>query len=423
MHDDIYDVQPLAMILNYLFFLTLNINPQVYGSHPDIHRAHYPDVTRHTTPHPPHNYPFALNPNVLTDRTQLHYVNVYKPPPPYPSNGLASNSTPDLAVASQALNYHRGYIGAHVSGSSPDLVSTRTRQYLGYLNTAYGSPVHASTHGTYNNLASVLDVPNPHIIMDPHHISDNIQKVYDERGNIMYSMPHRIPYQRHVVIPQTQIKINDADEPIYENVPLPWQSDGKVMRDRAHSLTTTDEINRLNERNSSHSAINHYGQLAKATLAVPNYPHIPKDDSHYVNAQIIKGVRESSVPKDLNVSNRTINREPEFENVTLSVERLSVSRDDKDYDETPYTSLSTQKVSGNDKSMENVTCIAVPDGRVSISTANSTINSAYSGLELESSANTTKSSSASGEFVLFSSVQFSYLLHNHMDVKMIQYLM
>lgn len=304
------------------------------------------------------NYPFAMNPNVQTElNPQLHYVNVYKPPPPYPSNGLASNSTPDLAVASQALNYHRGYINSHVSGSSPDLVSTRTalnRQYLGYINPShnvlnYGRPnIMPATHGTYNNLASVLD-PSPHIILDPHHVSDSFQKVCDERGNIMYSMPmHRVPYQRHLVLPQQQIsKLSDTQEPIYENVPLPWQNEpGKVtMRHRAQSLTTTDEIARLNERNSSHPTVNKHGNL-KPNINPPSYRvpvKIENPDGHYVNAQIIKGVRESSAPRELNISNRSINKD-EFENIALSVDRLSLKNDEKDYDETPYQSLSTHKV-------------------------------------------------------------------------------
>ncbi|XP_034829230.1 tyrosine-protein phosphatase non-receptor type 14 [Maniola hyperantus] len=381
--------------------LSTTAQPLVYGSHPDIHRIHYPDVTRHTVSVNQAvattddyyglkfvgNYPMAVNPNVQTEHA-LHYVNVYKPPPPYPSNGLASNSTPDLAVASQALNYHRGYINSHVSGSSPDLVSTRTalnRQYLGYVNPGhnvvnYPRPnILPATHGTYNNLNSVLE-PNPHIIIDPHHISDNIQKVYDERGNIMYSMPmRRISYQRHLVLPQ--IKHNETQEPIYENVPLPWQNDAKMtMRERAQSLTTTDEISRLNERNSSHPTINNYGNL-KPNLNVPNY--VPKidNDSHYMNAQIIKGVRESSVPKDLNVSINTCNKLEE--NLALSIDRISL-KDEKDYDETPYQSLSTHKVSNNNtisKSVDNVTSISIPDIRIqseSNTSQNSVVDSALS---------------------------------------------
>lgn len=364
-----------------------------YGSQPDIPRM-YPDVTRHTPRQPPAddypyplnfigtNYPFAVNPNVQTDLNQLHFVNVYKPPPPYPSNGLASNSTPDLAVASQALNYHRGYINSHVSGSSPDLVSTRSalnRQYLGYINTShinYGRPnVMPGTHGTYNNLASVLD-PKPHIILDPHHISDNIQKVYDERGNIMYSMPmHRMPYQRHVVLPQSQqIKLGDTQEPIYENVPLPWQNEGKItMRDRAQSLTTTDEIARLNERNSSHPTINKY---LSPNINIP-YAAVKVDspDSHYVNAQIIKGVRESSVPSDLSASSRSVRsaregregrevREADLDSVALGCERVSLA-DERECDETPYQSLSTHRVSNNNTihKPDNVTSILVGDAR------------------------------------------------------------
>ncbi|XP_045498994.1 tyrosine-protein phosphatase non-receptor type 21 [Colias croceus] len=392
--------------------LNTNAQPLVYGSHPDIHRIHYPDVTRHTVPVNQGvsasddyayglkyvgNYPIAVNPNVQTDPA-LHYVNVYKPPPPYPSNGLASNSTPDLAVASQALNYHRGYINSHVSGSSPDLVSTRTalnRQYLGYVNPGhvlnYGRPnILPATHGTYNNLPSVLD-PKPHIIIDPHHISNNIQKVYDERGNIMYSMPmRRISYQRHLVLPQ--IKHNETQEPIYENVPLPWQSEQKI-RERAQSLTTTDEIARLNERNSSHPTINNYGNPN-----VPSYPVKIDNDCHYVNAQIIKGVRESSVPKDLNISNRAINKE--FD-PALSIDKLSI-KDEKDYDETPYQSLSTHKISNNNtisKSVDNVTSISIPDIRVQDTShtttdsalSSSIMNSTYStSVELEASKSSNK---------------------------------
>ncbi|XP_063621886.1 tyrosine-protein phosphatase non-receptor type 14 [Cydia splendana] len=374
--------------------------PLAYGSHPDIHRIHYPDVTRHTINQAAatddylyglkymNNYQIAVHPDVKP----MHYVNVYKPPPPYPSNGLASNSTPDLAVASQALNYHRGYINSHVSGSSPDLVSTRTAlNRLGYIpNPVVNYRPNAMPHGTYNNLNSVLN-HNPHHMIDQH-ISDNIQKVYDERGNIMYSMPmHRLNYQRHLVLPQQQIasgKLSDTQEPIYENVPLPWQ-DKVTMRDRAQSLTTTDEINRLNERNGSHPTINKYGNHSKPLLNVP-YQIKVEPDSHYVNAQIIKGVRESSVPKDLNISNRSINKD-EFENVALSIDKISL-KDDNNYDETPYQSLSTHRVSNNNtisKTNDNVTSISVPDIRVNDSALSSSVmNSTYStSVELDSTKN------------------------------------
>lgn len=256
------------------------------------------------------------------------------------------------------------------------------------------------THGTYNNLASVLD-PKPHIIIDPHHISDNIQKVYDERGNIMYSMPmHRIPYQRHVVLPQTQqIKIGDTQEPIYENVPLPWQNEGKItMRDRAQSLTTTDEIARLNERNSSQPTINKY---LSPNMNIPYVPvKIENPDGHYVNAQIIKGVRESSVPKELTVSNRSVHRDAEFENVTLSIDRLSLQHDDREYDETPYQSLSTHRVSNNNtiNKADNVTSIVVTDSRPNAADiSSSTIETVTSATTNNSSMDTETSKTSSKE--------------------------
>lgn len=359
------------------------------------------------------NYPFAVNPNVQAElNPQLHYVNVYKPPPPYPSNGLASNSTPDLAVASQALNYHRGYINSHVSGSSPDLVSTRTalnRQYLGYLNPGhnvlnYGRPnILPATHGTYNNLASVLD-PNPHIILDPHHVSDNFQKVCDERGNVMYSMPmHRIPYQRHLVLPQRQIsKLSDTQEPIYENVPLPWQNEhGKLtMRNRAQSLTSTDEIARLNERNGGPPTINKFGNLEP--IVNPPNCHAPtkaeNPDGHYVNAQIIKGVRESSAPREGGASGRSGGGD-EFENIALAADRLSLRNDERECDETPYQSLSPRMVANNSaiRSSDNVTSISVP-GAAEGASSNSMANSTHSADASKSSAGSGASAgSASGK--------------------------
>lgn len=250
------------------------------------------------------------------------------------------------------------------------------------------------THGTYNNLASVLD-PKPHIIIDPHHISDNIQKVYDERGNIMYSMPmHRVPYQRHVVLPQSQqIKIGDTQEPIYENVPLPWQNEGKItMRDRAQSLTTTDEIARLNERNSSHPTINNY---LSPNVNIPYVPvKIDNPDGHYVNAQIIKGVRETSVPKDLTVSNRSVNRDAEFENVALSIDRLSLQHDEREYDETPYQSLSTHRVSNNNtiNKSDNVTSIVVTDSRPNMADiSSSTVETVTTNSSMETDTSKTSS--------------------------------
>ncbi|KAL4709712.1 hypothetical protein ACJJTC_005515 [Scirpophaga incertulas] len=136
-------------------------------------------------------------------------------------------------------------------------------------------------------------------------------------------------------------KLSDAHEPIYENVPLPWQNErgNTAMRDRAQSLTTTDEIARINERNNSHLTINKYG---KQTLNVPNYVPIKIDnpDSHYVNAQIIKA------------------------------EKLSLQDD-----ETPYQSLST-RVSNNNtiNNSENVTSISVESSAYRSAISDTTLN-------------------------------------------------
>lgn len=321
--------------------------PIVYGSHPDIHRL-YPDVTRVTPDYGllGHNYtPFAVNPNV-----QARFADMYKPPPPYPS-GLASNSTPDLAVTSQ-LNYLR-YINPHFSGSSPDLVSTRTalnRQYLGYINNQHMvnyRPVMASTHGTYNNLSSVLDIQSPYI-------NDVINRYRD--------------------LPNVPAKA-DASEPIYENIPLPWQNDKTPTRDRAQSLSTTEEIARLNERNGNPT-------VAAFRTTDPT--------SHYMNAQMIRDSKEN-MAKSMNKS---------LENITTSIDRLSLSKSE---DETPYQSLSISRVNNN---IDNVTSISVPDIKVSnISIDNYSsgidsgiVNSAYNtSLESEGSANTTKNVTTSSK--------------------------
>lgn len=105
------------------------------GSQPDVHRAtavadaifgqqlqqQYPDVTQAANAaYQPH----AFDPKLLGLSQKLQMMHLNKQSSPYSTNRLSSTSTPDLALAS-----HRallGYRGAYVSGSSPDLVSTRT---------------------------------------------------------------------------------------------------------------------------------------------------------------------------------------------------------------------------------------------------------------------------------------------------------
>ncbi|XP_077294984.1 protein tyrosine phosphatase non-receptor pez [Arctopsyche grandis] len=334
--------------------------PFIYGSQPEIHRPiHYPDVTRHTAVvNRPIRHPddmsyirhdgysgFPLESGLMQTgiHQQIHYLNVYKPPPPYPSNGLASNSTPDLAIASQSISpvgYHRGYISSQVSGSSPDLVSSRTFLSRQYLNRLHGGNVHnvaypgmpqnvlPSAHGTYENLASIMDVPNRHIIIEqPHHLTNHIQKVYDDRGNIMYCMPAtQVPYRSHMILQQHQ-KLNtvsDSQEPIYENVPLPWQAE--TTRDRAYSLNLAPEVNKAAERkvsqpisimlNSNQAGVS--GSFAGAFNQSVNV-------NHYVNAHVLKSNNNET---QVEINERP-SRRSDVQDITNSLQSISVSRDDE----------------------------------------------------------------------------------------------
>lgn len=98
-------------------------NAYMYSSQPEIHQphrtgVHYPDVT-HGAVYTSAGY----NRSVVDLAEGMHLLHLYKAPPPYPSNRLSSNSTPDLAVTSQVNKPQALFVSNHVSGSSPDLVS------------------------------------------------------------------------------------------------------------------------------------------------------------------------------------------------------------------------------------------------------------------------------------------------------------
>lgn len=78
-------------------------------------------------------------------------------------------------------------------------------------------------------------------------------KVYDEHGNIIYCMPanmkqilreNQLPSTGFVVtrnqntVIATDGQLNDSNEPIYENIPLPWDSE---MRARTQSIHSAPE--------------------------------------------------------------------------------------------------------------------------------------------------------------------------------------
>lgn len=382
----------------------LNAKPSLFGSHPDIHRSVlYPDVTRHTVSvnpaiNSPEDFPYGLNmvnqnayhgftmdttwqPDV---NSQMHYLNVYKPPPPYPSNGLASNSTPDLAIASQALTsnrYSRGYISSHVSGSSPDLVSSRSalsRQYLGYfpnvMNCRRMAGVVPSTHDTYNNLNAMMDMPNTRVIIETsHHLPHNIQKAYDERGNIVYCVPTtQLPYQTHLMIPQNaQVPSRPGlEEPIYENVPLPWQNEhSKVtLRDRAQSLTTLREITKQAERKSSHPMVanrnvNDRNSINKnLNVDVQSYKSnlgselkiSYSNDKHYMNPQMVNATNNNANIASLDTSGRQLqNFKNELESVTNSVDNLSLAKKLSVNPNDHNNPISSQSLTGHHISVSN----------------------------------------------------------------------
>lgn len=203
----------------------------------------------------------------------MQMLHLYKPPPPYPSNRISSNSTPDLAGMSQQTKPHPHFINNVVSGSSPDLVSTGNflnqhylKQYL-YVNN-HNQPVHRShsylppQHGTYENLSSIfnnnmLARPQAVIVENPN-ITKHIKKVYDEHGNIIYCMPanmkqilqeNQLPSTGFVVtrnqnaVVAHDTALNDSSEPIYENIPLPWHNDNENIRARTQSIHSAPEVN------------------------------------------------------------------------------------------------------------------------------------------------------------------------------------
>lgn len=206
----------------------------MYSSQPEIHQqhrtgVHYPDVTHgavYTAP--------AYNRSVVDLAEGMHLLHLYKAPPPYPSNRLSSNSTPDLAVTSQINKPQTLIVSNQVSGSSPDLVSSGTffnHHYLKQCGQLLYQPQSVSqnypqtqqrAHGTYENLASIFDNRGAPAVL------------VEEPRNIIYCMA------AGNFIPQ---KVKDSTEPIYENIPVTWQATDEVhMRSRTQSIQSAPEV-------------------------------------------------------------------------------------------------------------------------------------------------------------------------------------
>ncbi|XP_034253094.1 tyrosine-protein phosphatase non-receptor type 14 isoform X1 [Thrips palmi] len=253
----------------------------LYSSQPEIHQTHlhenlnygavykhYPDVARverryieantnnHALMPPPHTYS-TPDLDVVEGHQQTF---LQKPPPPYPINRPSSNSTPDLA--SQALCAPRPHLcSPQVSGSSPDLVSSRSLGLnrmvgLGGGFRALGPPLGYSllpnpeSHRTYTNLAAAA--------VDTHHQHVEELRRGRENGGLskvmngtvappqqFRNMPVASPVSSQA--PQTA----QAPEPIYENIPLPWAAEGRETtadgagpRSRASSIQSAPEMSR-----------------------------------------------------------------------------------------------------------------------------------------------------------------------------------
>lgn len=252
-----------------------NAHPIMYSSQPEIHQnLRYPDVTHNNIEQQKnmiYTPGYAENHANVVDLTEnLGMLHLYKPPPPYPSNRISSNSTPDLAGMSQQLKPHSHVMSNLVSGSSPDLVSSGNFLNQHYVKPydVYAQPVHRShsylppQHGTYENLSSifgnnVLGRPQAQaVIVENPNITKHIKKVYDEHGNIIYCMPanmkqilqeNQLPSTGFVVTRNQNAvvahdpQLNNSSEPIYENIPFPWQNDSSQGRARTQSIHSAPE--------------------------------------------------------------------------------------------------------------------------------------------------------------------------------------
>ncbi|KAJ1532099.1 hypothetical protein ONE63_000728 [Megalurothrips usitatus] len=252
----------------------------LYSSQPEIHQTHlhenlnygavykhYPDVARvdrrcidaHTNNHAlmptPHTYS-TPDLDVVEGHQQTFLL---KPPPPYPINRPSSNSTPDLA--SQALCAPRPHLfSPQVSGSSPDLVSSRSlgmSRMVGLgsgfrgLGQRLGPPLGYSllpnpeSHRTYTNLATAaVDTHFQHV--------EELRRSRENGGlNKVLNGTVAPPQQFRNIPLSVPSSSTQAPEPIYENIPLPWASDnreattdGAGPRSRASSIQSAPEMSR-----------------------------------------------------------------------------------------------------------------------------------------------------------------------------------
>lgn len=202
-------------------------------SHLQNHVQHYPDVTHTGGKLMGPNYSDASDYG-LPPRFKMMSV---KQPPQYPiANRLSSTSTPDLALAS-----HRGLFGYRTSGSSPDLVSSRTLLQHGYIPNAHSilypytsvnSPGamkqrlrHSHSflpHATYENL-NFIETANPNLFQTKHIPNNLIYRTASAAAaQQMADMEYYLhKQQRNHSLNALNLSNSHISEPIYENFPIP----------------------------------------------------------------------------------------------------------------------------------------------------------------------------------------------------------
>lgn len=206
------------------------VGPSMYENfaHPKNKIPHYPDVTQNTGNLLGPHYSDASDYG-LPHRFKMMAV---KAPPQYPANRLSSTSTPDLALAS-----HRGLFGYRTSGSSPDLVSSRTLLQHGLIPSSILYPYtsvaggmkqrlrHSHSflpHATYENL-NFIETANPNLF-PAKHIPNNLiyRTASAAAAQQMADMEYYLhKQQRNNSLNALNLSNSHISEPIYENFPMP----------------------------------------------------------------------------------------------------------------------------------------------------------------------------------------------------------